>query len=55
MEFVKQNEVFCATQALISGWRAVQVYKGTAHPHDAQQPLDITEKISISNPKLVSY
>lgn len=25
----------------------LKVYKGTAHPHEAQQPVDITKEISI--------
>ena len=29
----------------------LKVYKGTAHPHEAQQPVDITQEISIK-PKL---
>jgi len=29
----------------------LKVYKGTAHPHEAQQPVDITREISLK-PKL---
>lgn len=29
----------------------MKVYKGSAHPHEAQQPIDITDKISVSSHK----